>query len=83
MGNAPAERGGVKEVRLSHPPLRIFNSPCKSICRIDDRLGWCVGCKRTKVEIKAWATASDQQKQHILDRLKGRAGLEGDILARG
>ena len=67
---------------MSHPPLRIFTSPCKSVCRIDDRLGWCVGCKRTRPEIKTWATASDRQKQHILDRLPARAASEAGILEK-
>jgi predicted Fe-S protein YdhL (DUF1289 family) len=50
------------------------------VCRIDDRLGWCVGCKRTKAEIKAWATASDQRKQRILDSLPERAASEAQLL---
>ncbi|MDO8607141.1 MAG: DUF1289 domain-containing protein [Phaeospirillum sp.] len=61
---------------MPHPQLKIFNSPCKSVCRIDDRFDWCAGCKRTKAEIKAWSTASDGQKQAILDRLPGRAAAE-------
>lgn len=76
MGDYPTERGLPMEVGLTHPPLRIFNSPCKSVCRIDDRFGWCAGCKRTKSEIKAWATASDSQKQAILDRLPDRIAAE-------
>jgi len=66
---------------LPAPPLRIFDSPCKSVCRIDDRLGWCIGCKRTRAEIKAWSTASDNEKRSILDSLPGRATLESNILA--
>lgn len=68
---------------MSHPPLKVFDSPCKSVCRMDDRFGWCVGCRRTRAEIKAWSTASPAEKQTILDRLPGRAAMEGDILARG
>jgi predicted Fe-S protein YdhL (DUF1289 family) len=40
-----------------------------------------VGCKRTRAEIKAWVTASDQQKQRILDRLPERAASEHRLLA--
>lgn len=61
---------------LSHPPPRIFDSPCKSVCRIDPRFDWCVGCKRTRAEIKAWATASDAQKKAILERLPARRAAE-------
>lgn len=63
------------------PPLRIFDSPCKSVCRIDDRFDWCIGCKRTRAEIKAWPTASDSEKRTILDNLPGRATAEANILA--
>ncbi|MBI3446599.1 MAG: DUF1289 domain-containing protein [Magnetospirillum sp.] len=73
----PPERGPP----LPHPPLRVFDSPCKSVCRIDDRLGWCIGCRRTRAEIKAWSTATPSEKQIILDRLDGRAAQEAEILA--
>lgn len=58
------------------PPLRVFDSPCKSVCRIDDRFDWCVGCKRTRAEIKAWSTASETEKRDILALLPGRAARE-------
>lgn len=63
------------------PPLHIFDSPCKSVCRIDERVGWCIGCKRTRAEIKAWSTASDSEKRSILDSLPDRAKTEANILA--
>jgi len=46
------------------------------VCRIDPRFGWCVGCKRTRSEISGWDTASDQQRQDILDRLPEREAAE-------
>jgi predicted Fe-S protein YdhL (DUF1289 family) len=55
------------------PPLQVFDSPCRSVCRIDDRLGWCIGCRRTRAEIKAWPTATADEKRHILAQLPGRA----------
>lgn len=64
------------------PPLRVFDSPCKSICRIDERFGWCIGCKRTRAEIKAWSTASEAEKRDILARLPGRTAAEADIIAQ-
>jgi uncharacterized protein len=68
---------------LSAPPLRVFDSPCKSVCRIDDRFGWCVGCKRTRAEIKAWSTASEAEKRDIIARLPPRAAAEPGLLAQG
>jgi predicted Fe-S protein YdhL (DUF1289 family) len=55
------------------PPLQVFDSPCRSVCRIDDRLGWCIGCRRTRAEIKAWPTATADEKRHILAQLPGRS----------
>jgi predicted Fe-S protein YdhL (DUF1289 family) len=81
MGRCPAKRGVEEEVLLPHPPLRLFDSPCKSVCRIDDRLDWCIGCKRTRAEIKAWSTASEAEKKAILDRLPERAAAEAELLA--
>lgn len=66
---------------MSAPPLRVFDSPCKSVCRIDDRFGWCVGCRRTRAEIKAWSTAGEAEKKQILARLPDRAAQETCILA--
>jgi predicted Fe-S protein YdhL (DUF1289 family) len=81
MGKDPTERGATEEVSLPHPPLRIFDSPCKSVCRIDDRFGWCVSCRRTRNEIKAWSTASEGEKKAILERLPKRAAEETKLLA--
>jgi predicted Fe-S protein YdhL (DUF1289 family) len=68
---------------LPAPKLRVFDSPCKSVCRIDDRFGWCIGCKRTRAEIKAWSTASEAEKRDILARLPGRTAAEPGLLAGG
>lgn len=81
MEKDPAEWGVIEEVPLSHPPpLRIFDSPCKSVCRIDERVGWCIGCRRTRAEIKAWSTASDAQKRAILEGIAARAEAEAGLL---
>ncbi|RAU21950.1 DUF1289 domain-containing protein [Paramagnetospirillum kuznetsovii] len=59
----------------------MFDSPCKSVCRIDDRLGWCIGCKRTRAEIKAWSTASEVEKERILDLVAKRRAGEEEMLS--
>lgn len=33
-------------------------SPCVSVCQINARSGFCVGCGRTREEIIAWPNAS-------------------------
>ncbi|CAA7612374.1 conserved hypothetical protein [Candidatus Terasakiella magnetica] len=57
---------------MAAPPLKLFNSPCTSVCRIDPHTGWCEGCQRTIAEIKAWKTASETERRAILDRLPAR-----------
>jgi predicted Fe-S protein YdhL (DUF1289 family) len=55
------------------PPRRIFDSPCKGICRIDPQRGWCEGCFRTRSEIRDWPTASTTDKARILKLVEERA----------
>lgn len=41
-------------------------SPCVGICSIDGESGLCRGCCRTLDEIRAWKSASDDEKLAIL-----------------
>lgn len=50
----------------------LVPSPCTNVCRIDQRTGWCEGCKRTVNEIITWPTASNVEKIAILSQLPGR-----------
>jgi uncharacterized protein len=47
-------------------------SPCISVCQMDDATGWCLGCKRTIDEIREWMIMEPQERQRVLDALKGR-----------
>lgn len=47
-------------------------SPCIGACSIDAATGWCVGCARTREEIAAWPSASDERKRAILAGLPAR-----------
>ncbi|MBO0769173.1 MAG: DUF1289 domain-containing protein [Solirubrobacterales bacterium] len=47
-------------------------SPCVNVCVIDERSGYCRGCKRTLDEVVAWPRASDAERQAILDALPAR-----------
>ncbi|MCB2059302.1 MAG: DUF1289 domain-containing protein [Novosphingobium sp.] len=47
-------------------------SPCISVCRIDQRTGWCEGCRRTLSEIADWPMLSAREKRAILARLDER-----------
>ena len=47
-------------------------SPCTSVCRMDERTGWCEGCARTLDEIAAWSSMSDDEKTTVCDELAAR-----------
>ncbi len=52
--------------------LEAIDSPCVSICRLDDS-GMCVGCFRTADEIVGWLGYSVRQRREIMSRLPQRA----------
>ena len=47
-------------------------SPCNNVCRIDERSGWCEGCRRTVDEIARWGSVDDDERAAILAELPGR-----------
>jgi hypothetical protein len=53
--------------------LGTVESPCVSICRLDDS-GVCVGCFRTADEIASWLSYSDERRREIIEALPERAG---------
>jgi uncharacterized protein len=50
-------------------------SPCTSVCRMDERHGWCEGCMRTLDEIAAWSTLSEDAKRRVWKLLGPRRSL--------
>lgn len=49
-----------------------IESPCISICELDNVSGLCKGCFRTRDEIAIWARAGDELRLEILERLHQR-----------
>ena len=47
--------------------LKEIKSPCIKVCTINNEK--CIGCGRTKDEIKEWFYATDDRKIQILERL--------------
>ncbi len=45
-----------------------YNSPCVSICEVQDNL--CIGCGRTVDEIASWTTMTREQRQEVLERIE-------------
>lgn len=47
-------------------------SPCISVCQLDDRTGWCIGCHRTIDEIRDWIIMAPEERQKLLEQLAAR-----------
>lgn len=47
-------------------------SPCISVCQLDDRTGWCIGCYRTIDEIRDWIVMAPEERHKVLERLAER-----------
>ncbi|HMO30549.1 DUF1289 domain-containing protein [Enterovirga sp.] len=50
------------------------STPCIRVCRLDEEARLCTGCGRTRDEIAAWGSMSEEARQAVM------AGL-GDRLA--
>jgi predicted Fe-S protein YdhL (DUF1289 family) len=47
-------------------------SPCISVCQLDDRTGWCIGCLRTIDEIRDWIIMTPDERHRVLALLAER-----------
>lgn len=56
-----------------------IKSPCIDICKIDEDTGYCLGCYRTKQEIKQWKAGDDNVKSKILKRLAQRKANDATL----
>lgn len=53
-------------------------SPCISVCSMNEKTGFCHGCFRNMDEIEKWWDLNNQQKQAILDKLGERESAAFD-----
>ena len=58
-------------------PLEV-ESPCISVCQIDELSGLCIGCYRTIEEIQGWWEFDNVQKQAINDLANAREQAQFD-----
>lgn len=65
---------------MTHSPAPVA-SPCNSVCTLDERTGWCLGCHRTLAEIGAWSGLDDAAKRDILARLAERRAAAAALRA--
>jgi predicted Fe-S protein YdhL (DUF1289 family) len=70
---ARARRRAERQRLLASGPA----SPCISVCQLDDRTGWCLGCYRTIDEIRDWIIMPPDERRQVLDRLTERRAQAG------
>lgn len=56
----------------------LVDSPCISVCAVDDVTGFCVGCYRTLEEIQGWWDLENADKQIVVDQAKARTAAALD-----
>jgi predicted Fe-S protein YdhL (DUF1289 family) len=61
-----------ERAELRIPVVDGVASPCNSVCTMDPRTGWCVGCLRSINEIASWSVMSDDEKRAVWDALARR-----------
>lgn len=54
-------------------PLLLTANPCVSLCKLDGE-GRCLGCGRSRGEIKGWKRMEDEQRHDINMRLLATQG---------
>lgn len=54
-----------------------IESPCISICELDNESGFCTGCLRTREEIAIWGRADNETRLVILEKLRDRRAASG------
>jgi predicted Fe-S protein YdhL (DUF1289 family) len=54
-------------------PIRMskINNPCIRLCTLSEQ-DICIGCGRLIIEIKEWASYTDEQRTAILKRLENK-----------
>ncbi|MFL9868612.1 DUF1289 domain-containing protein [Paraburkholderia fungorum] len=53
-------------------PIATVPSPCIDICKIDGNTGLCVGCLRTRDEIRGWKNLPDELRMQMIGELSRR-----------
>ena len=52
--------------------LSAVPSPCISICKLDDTRTFCIGCWRTRDEIREWSRSDDDRRRDIVETARNR-----------
>lgn len=54
------------------PSENEIESPCVSVCALDDMLMYCIGCMRTPTEIAYWKVYTPEERTRIMKELPTR-----------
>ncbi|QIB32880.1 DUF1289 domain-containing protein [Ancylobacter pratisalsi] len=50
-----------------------ISTPCVSVCTLDARGQFCLGCGRTLEEIGAWRAMNESERRAVMARLENHA----------
>jgi predicted Fe-S protein YdhL (DUF1289 family) len=64
--DGPSQHNGTDGLNMA------IQSPCIDICKIDDKTGFCIGCVRTRDEIRGWKHMTDDLRLQLIDELSHR-----------
>ncbi|WP_413231416.1 DUF1289 domain-containing protein [Paraburkholderia domus] len=75
-GGDPGSAGAsdIKQTESSGigAPIIAVPSPCIDICKLDVNTGLCIGCLRTRDEIRGWKHMTDDLRLQLIDDLSHR-----------
>lgn len=57
---------------MAGEPIEDAISPCIGVCRMDECLGICVGCGRTRDDLEAWMWLSNEDRQILSEQAEKR-----------
>ncbi len=49
-----------------------IESPCQKVCSLEPETGYCLGCGRSREEIKIWRSTDQAVRDEILEKLPQR-----------
>lgn len=71
----------VKSACTDKPAAKLV-SPCISVCQMDFRDGFCIGCYRTRGEIASWLSMDESDQLNLLNILSERRAAATGVKRR-
>lgn len=70
---APLDLAFTIERAMTQEPV---GSPCTNVCKLDVDTGLCLGCFRSRQEIKTFRSLDDDAKRALFDELLARRAAQ-------